>query len=536
VFDSALAPVRLNSSFRTIADGMPEEAVVLAKATLESGAAARRAPLTIRGRRFLVDVHPVGPEQPGVALILADVTEASTSAQRLKENEGQLRQVLDAVMAFALVLDGDGVVMEANAQALAAAGLTPNDVRGLRLEDTYWFSGDEEARGRLRDAVRACGRGESAAYRERLRAGPESSVTVDLQAAPIRDAKGRLSRIVISAIDVTNLAAAQESQALLAAELNHRVKNILAIVRALIGQTARRASTKEALAAALEGRVTAMARSVALVSRSQWTGFGLADVLHEQLDSYGSERFRLRGPNFPVTPKAALALALLTYELVTNATKYGALSADDGRVEIGWDLDGDEVRWTWSEHGGPAAAPPAETGFGALLMRSVAEGDLGGALTVEYLSAGLRAALAAPLKNLQGAGATSVAERKASPVAGARVLIVEDSAIIALEVASILEAAGATVLGPAPNVADALALVKAERIDIAVLDLDLGGEPSTPVRAALLAKKIPVLIVAAVPQGGAPTDAPMLPKPFTDQELLTGLAALLRPAQSSAAR
>ncbi|MES1204208.1 MAG: HWE histidine kinase domain-containing protein, partial [Pseudomonadota bacterium] len=359
--------------------------------------------------------------------------------------------------------------------------------------------------------------------------GPESFVTVDLQIAPIRDEKGEICNLVASALDVTQLAETQARQELLTGELNHRVKNILAVVGALVSQTARRVSSKEELARNLEGRIAAMAKAVALLSRSQWSGFGLAEALQEQVEMYGSERFRMKGADLPVAPKAALGFALIAYELVTNAAKYGALAAPEGYVAIEWTIDNDRLIWRWTEHGGAPVQTPAESGFGSLLIRNVAEGDLGGEVVLDYAPEGLRAIISAPLGRVQGAQMSEAAARpRPGDISGRRVLVVEDSRIIALEIASTLEAAGVRVVGPASTVEEGLAHAE-NGLDAAILDLDLAGNSSAPIAERLKARGIPILTVAAGTAGEAAT-TPFLAKPFTDQELIGALSGLLRSA------
>jgi PAS domain S-box-containing protein len=449
-----------------------------------------------------------------------------------QDSDAHLRNVLDAIAAFTGVLDLKGVLREANAPALALAHLSPADVIGRRFDQTYWVAWSEETQARVSDAISRAADGEIARHRERLRAGPDRFVTVDLQIAPIRDEKGAVVNLVVSALDVTELVETQSRQEMLTGELNHRVKNILAVVGALVSQTARRVATKEELARSLEGRIAAMAKAVSLLSRSQWSGFGLAEALQEQVETYGSERFKMKGVELPVGPKAALGFALIAYELVTNAAKYGALATSDGYVAIEWTIENNRLVWRWIEHGGAPAHAPTETGFGSLLIRNIAEGDLGGELVLDYSPQGLRATLTAPLSRVQGAHAVEVVARaKPGNISGKTVLVVEDSRIIALEVASTLDAAGVHVVGPASTVEEGLAHAEHD-LDAAILDLDLGGRSSTPIAERLRARGVPILTVAA---GSASENVttPFLAKPFTDPELIAALSGVLRSAAAA---
>ncbi len=496
------------------------------RGAIKSGSAVRQMTAqTGAGRTLSCDIHPTAS---GALLLCSDRTEGVDAAQLVKASEAHLRNVLDAVAAFTGVLDKDGVLREANARALAWAHLLPGDVIGRALEQTYWFAWSEETQTRVRDAIRRTAAGETTRYREVLRVSPERTATVDLQIAPIRDLDGAVTHLVASALDVTDLAESQARHELLTAELNHRVKNILAVVSALVSQTARRVGSKEELARNIEGRIAAMAKAVSLLSRSQWAGFGLGEALHEQFETYGSERFKMSGVNLPIAPKAALGFALIAYELVTNAAKYGSLAGAGGHVEITWTTENGRLLWRWIEHGGAPASAPAQSGFGSLLIRNIAEGDLGGEMQFEYTPQGLRASLNAPLSRVQGVNAAeNTARSKPRDVSGKSVLIVEDSRIIALEVASTLEAAGVRVIGPASTVEEGLLRAEDDGIDAAILDLDLGGYSSAPIAARLKARGVPILTVAASMKIGERVDTPFLAKPFTDPELIAALSSVL---------
>ncbi len=517
------------------------------RAALRGGAPVRGVELCFPDRnrsdalRWLVCDYlpiPAGADAAagGIAVVVAEHTERRAAELALAQSEARLRHVLDAVGVFTLILSAEGFVLDANAPALAAANLTPADVRGLALADTYWFAGDPGVAARAREAAERAAAGEASRYQERLRVGPARTMIADVQVSPVREAFSAVTRIVVSALDVTDMVEAREHYALLAGELNHRVKNILAVVGALVTQTARRAPSKEALAAALQGRIAAMAKAVALLSRSQWTGFGLGEVLAEQMEAHGRERFTAEGPALPLGPKAALGFALLIHELATNAIKHGALSRPEGRVDVAWTFEGEALLWRWTERGGPPVAAPDDLGFGMLLIRNVAEGDLGAALTLDYEPGGLRAALRAPLRRVRGARAAEQQGEPGGPARGvlhgARVLVVEDSAIIALDIASTLEAAGAVVVGPAGGVEAALALARealAEKagLQAAILDLDLGGASSAPVRALLAARGVPAVLAAAQADAEAGAEHALLAKPFTEAELIRALTRAL---------
>jgi PAS domain S-box-containing protein len=199
---------------------------------------------------------------------------------------------------------------------------------------------------------------------------------------------------------------AQQRQLLLIHELNHRVKNILAMVQAMAQQTLSAAETPEAAHKALDQRLLALAQAHDVLTLEGWEGAELTDIIagavapHE--DSPGS-RFRTLGPRVRLEPKAAVALAMVLHELATNAVKYGALSRDAGWVGLTWSMSpapagGLDLRLAWTEHGGPKVKPPKRKGFGArMIARSLASEQ--GAAELHFEPEGLRCDITLVVRN-----------------------------------------------------------------------------------------------------------------------------------------
>jgi two-component sensor histidine kinase len=159
-----------------------------------------------------------------------------------------------------------------------------------------------------------------------------------------------------------------ERQRLLINELNHRVKNTLATVQAVALHTRSSASSIGDYHLSLEGRVIAMSRAHELLTRSAWECAELGELARETLSAFAGSQLRIHGPIAHVGPTDALNLALILYELATNAAKHGALSADGGHVELSWRRIADQTRVCWKESGGPPVAPPTRKGFGSRLI------------------------------------------------------------------------------------------------------------------------------------------------------------------------
>jgi PAS domain S-box-containing protein len=200
--------------------------------------------------------------------------------------------------------------------------------------------------------------------------------------------------------DITERKEAQARQELLTHELEHRIKNILAMVSAIASQTLRNTDLETA-AATFGERLKAVASAHDIMTQTRWTTAGLAEVVASAIAPFPPDRVDAQGPEIALPPKMALTLALAINELGTNATKYGSLSVETGRVEIIWSVrseDGDDhLVWSWREIGGPAVAAPERRGFGRFLIERVLAADFGGTVNLDYAAEGVECILIAPL-------------------------------------------------------------------------------------------------------------------------------------------
>jgi two-component sensor histidine kinase len=181
---------------------------------------------------------------------------------------------------------------------------------------------------------------------------------------------------------------------LLIEELNHRVKNTLAILQAIAVQTFRSATRAER--EKFEGRLGALAEAHNLLSQEKWQGSELADVIKRVLQPYvlnNPERIRMFGPVVPLPPRLAVVLSMIVHEMATNAAKYGALSNDSGTVALDWEIveegGAQKLRLVWTEAGGPPVVAPVQRGFGSRLIERSARDQLGGEATVDFLPRGV---------------------------------------------------------------------------------------------------------------------------------------------------
>jgi two-component sensor histidine kinase len=189
----------------------------------------------------------------------------------------------------------------------------------------------------------------------------------------------------------------QERQALLMAELNHRVKNTLATVQSLAYQTLRQGIAPELARERFEARLISLSKTHNLLNETSWTGAPLREVLSLELNPYvgdQGQRVIATGPNLDLSAQMALALAMVFHELTTNAVKYGSLSVPEGRLEVHWaltghDSDATSLQLGWAEKSGPQVAVPLRRGFGSRLIEQTVQRQLNGAFEVRFEPEGL---------------------------------------------------------------------------------------------------------------------------------------------------
>jgi two-component sensor histidine kinase len=208
---------------------------------------------------------------------------------------------------------------------------------------------------------------------------------------------------------VAELGQREQRQELLVNELNHRVKNTLATVQSIVAQSLRNAPTAEEARASIESRLFALSRAHDVLTRENWEGAGLRNILEEALAPYCGEqvkRVHLSGPDVQLAPRMALSLAMAVQELATNAVKYGALSNGEGQIGISWttDPETDPVRLQirWQEIGGPPVHPPTRRGFGTRLLERSLSHEVDGKVEIEFRPTGVVCTIEVPLASTGG--------------------------------------------------------------------------------------------------------------------------------------
>jgi two-component sensor histidine kinase len=217
---------------------------------------------------------------------------------------------------------------------------------------------------------------------------------------PIRNDGGEIVGVFVQGHDVTDTVLAAERQKLMIDELNHRVKNTLATVQSIAMQTARSHEDPRSFAETFQSRILSLSHTHDLLTRSHWEGADLREVLEHETTAHGLHRLTLNGPSVALDPAMAVSLGMIFHELATNAAKYGALSAGEGRVLVDWsvaDLSDPRLTIIWRETGGPAVAMPDRRGFGSRLIERNVRHDLAGTVQLQYLNNGFIAEISIPL-------------------------------------------------------------------------------------------------------------------------------------------
>lgn len=322
-------------------------------------------------------------------------------------------------------------------------------------------------------------------------------------------------------------------QDLLIAELNHRIRNILGLIRGVITQSRDSATSIESFTEVVGGRIQALARAHDQITADNWGPASLRSLIAAEAAAYlggRGERVHLAGPEVLIEPEAFTTIALVVHEMITNSAKYGALSDQRGRVDIAAAFTSDgSLSLRWTERSGPPVSPPTRRGFGSTVIERSIRHDLKGAATVDYAPSGLVAHFTIPAAYVrQAPGALPPgATMAAMPLRPGRlpqdVLLVEDTMIIALDAEDMLRQLGVATVRLAASVADALAVIAVRPPAFALLDVNLGVESSFAVAARLRALGVPFAFATGYGEQAAfpPdfVDTPRLRKPYTAETL-----------------
>jgi light-regulated signal transduction histidine kinase (bacteriophytochrome)/CheY-like chemotaxis protein len=340
---------------------------------------------------------------------------------------------------------------------------------------------------------------------------------------------------------------ANKQQDMLIAELNHRVRNILNLIRGLVSQSKEGAETIDQFAEIIGSRIHALARAHDQVTQTDWSPSSLYNLIRTETDAYasdGADRVQIDGMDAMIAPAAFTTLALVVHEMMTNSCKYGALSDMRGQVTITIsNADDEALEIDWRESGGPQVEAPTRRGFGSTIIERTIPHELGGIAEVDYAPEGLHATFIIPGEHIAAyntpmptvldpnhvaAGDLPIAPELFSATA----LIVEDNVIIAMEAEDVLRDLGFASCQIVGSVRAAEDLINSTAISFAMLDVNLGAETSEPIAKALYAHGIPFIFASGYGDRSFTTaqyqGVPVITKPYSKRDISLAIDRLRR--------
>jgi PAS domain S-box-containing protein len=480
----------------------------------------------------------------------ADITAQAQAEAKLRQSEAELRDERDRIRDYLhvaevmiLVLADTGCIRTINRRGAEILGY--NEPEALIGRDWFELAVPPAHRTETRAVFAKLMAGEldavSAYENPVLRADGEERL-VAWRNTLLKDAQGRIVGTLSSGDDITDERLAQEREQLLAQEIDHRAKNLLAVVQSVVQLT--RTEDIHGFKEAVTGRIQSLARTHGLLAAARWEGADLKQLVADELAPYSRNdpsRANISGPNVQLIPAAAQAFALAIHELATNSAKYGSLGASTGRLSVSWQWEvGAEpcLLFRWVENGGPPVIPPTRRGFGSVVLQSSIEGQLKGAVHLDWRAEGLVCELLLPSAEViahgKGAHERKIIQPNSTRTVRTskqlRILVVENEALVAAQIEDVLEACGHQVC-VVSRLADAFDRLYRLELDVALLDINVAGERSYPLADLLLAKGVPFAFCSGYGENaGLPARLsyiPLVAKPFDRDDLVSTVTALL---------
>jgi PAS domain S-box-containing protein len=332
------------------------------------------------------------------ALALPSLADLRTALEAARAGHFTDAQRLRATYEHAFVgiaeVDQEGRYLRVNEHFCSITGYRADELLGRPFHDMA----HPEDRASCLERFHQQMRGELPAYSYEKRCIRKDGTLawIELEASVVNDERGAPLYGIRILRDITERKQGEERQQIMMHELNHRVRNTLAIVQSISSQTLKAAAVDRGVAAALTDRLVALAGAHTILSGEQGAGADLGSVVTQAVSAH--ERIRAEGPPVPLRPALVVMLSLALHELATNAAKYGALSNATGWVDLTWRLAGDRLSLSWREQGGPPAAPPGRTGFGSRLIERLVRAEAGAVLSTRYERTGAEVDIDVPAK------------------------------------------------------------------------------------------------------------------------------------------
>lgn len=350
-----------------------------------------------------------GGELDGAVCTFVDISQRLRSETALRDSEQQFRAMAESIPQLAWIMDGEGSIFWYNRRWYDYTGTTLETMGGWGWKDVQHPDEVDRVVKRLKHSIDT---GEDWEDTFPLRGADGSYRWFLSRMEPIRDESGKVVRWFGTNTDIEDQRRHEELRELLVRELDHRVKNLFAVVGGVVTLSARSAATPQEMASTVQGRLGALASAHVLIRpnasnlvsgsvpmRRSTLRELVETILAPHLDVDSTDRARraeIDGPEVAISGEAVTSLALVLHELATNAAKYGAFSTADGRLHIQWQVEQGKLALTWTERGGPAIdGPPQREGFGSLLARRSISGQLDGNLVFDWEAEGLTVRLTA---------------------------------------------------------------------------------------------------------------------------------------------
>ncbi|WP_299957434.1 HWE histidine kinase domain-containing protein [uncultured Roseobacter sp.] len=506
-----------------------------------------------RMEKLLPEIAPLVMEvidADGIAAIGATTTSSfgmSPKPELLRQLQIHASGQVGAVIAIDNLVDAfPDLAKETNgcAGALVASILPDSAICIFRREvsqDVAWAGKPDKPVTEVDGKLRLSPRGSFSVYIENV-AGRSKTWSADDQYFI-----GHVRTLLHASERQTLMNTMNRQQSLMIDELNHRVRNILALVRSVSRQSRRRYTSIDGYADAIESRIRALAASHELNAQSLTSSVSIKSLIKKEFEPFtkvAESRLHLEGPDRNLLAETAPIFSLVMHELATNTVKYGALSVEEGEVRITLERLPDAMQVTWQEHGGPTVNTSAANGFGRAMIEHAVPHELGGSAQLIFEPAGVKAVFLLPDRHFDDTEAPRDLEPRADPRApGAKrfsakdirgpVLLLEDNYLIAKEMSDQMREFGFAEVEIFANSVDALAFLDIEPVALAILDVNLGqNQDSFEVAMKLQGMGLPFLFVtgyggnAALPD--PLKDTPLLSKPVSTDELQEQLFKLTR--------
>ncbi|MBW9117987.1 PAS domain S-box protein [Rhizobium cauense] len=491
-------------------------------------------------------LQTIAKADDGILLSTLDITDLKRAEVAARESEERFAQFAKASASGLWIRDAEKLEMEFTSPAVSEIyGVHANALLGdVKRWAALIVPEDRETALEHLNQARA---GSSVMHEFRIQRPSDSAFRwIKNTDFPLTQ-DGRITRIGGIAEDVTDAKIAAEHQGILLSELQHRVRNIMAMIRSMVNRSADGPLNVEDYRSLLEGRLMALARVQALLTRHANAGGSLRVVIESEVaaQAHHAGQYVLKGPDVFLSPKAVEVLTLAFHELATNALKYGGLSVSQGQVVVEWEIvEHSDAPWLvldWTEYEAPKREPPKRRGFGSELIEMKIPYELRGRGRLMIDNGQAHCHVEIPLHNAESILETdapapvtihggSLDMMNAPDLSSMSILVVEDDYYMASDIMAALRGAGADVLGPCPSEGTTEALLETVTPTSAILDLNLGGGgPRFEIARRLKERGIPFLFLTGYDPDIIPDDMTeilRLQKPVAMLEVVEAISRL----------